>query len=272
MRFEEQRRGRTFAIYSNAEESQDGWALHATGDIVSRSGESGSDIPAADLAAIRARCSHKLEVTAFYRAFDERGLTFGPAFRPADADCSGNARSAGGVRNSFCGAGKAHDRYQIHPIALDACLQAVAAAAMAANEQKGGLYLPSGLEKLELLGDCRGMAFAHAVLGDGTRRTTPRRLPWIQSRRHALVASRGSRRASAATATAGHAADSFYEIEWLPLPSDTHAPDLPGSWLVLGSERPAAFRRPLKEQGIACTTAQQSDLFVTDRTLTPPRI
>src|SRR5581483_7316870 len=74
--------GHTFAIYSRAEESQDGWALHATGEIVSHVGESASDIPAADFAAIRARCSQKLEVATFYRAFEERGLTFGPAFRP----------------------------------------------------------------------------------------------------------------------------------------------------------------------------------------------
>ena len=46
MRSEEQSSRPHFAIYSSAEESQDGWSLHATGEIVSHAGESASNIPA----------------------------------------------------------------------------------------------------------------------------------------------------------------------------------------------------------------------------------
>src|SRR5581483_10704792 len=58
--------------------------------------------------------------------------------------------------------------------------------------------------------------------------------------------------------------DWLYEIEWLPLPNDAQHLDLSGNWLVLGSEAPCSpLAALLKEKGVACTTAQQSDLFVT---------
>ncbi len=259
-------RGRTFAIYSNAEESQDGWALHATGDIVSRSAESHSDVPAADLAAIRARCSRKLEVKEFYRAFDERGLTFGPAFRPLMQIVQGSQEAL--VEFEIPSqAQEGADRYQIHPVALDACLQAVAAAAMATNEQNSGLYLPSGLETLELLGDCRGMAFAHAVLRDGQGEQLRADFHGFNREGMLVLRAEGLVVRPLPQHQPGALRDSFYEIEWLPLPTDSHHLDLPGGCLVFGSKTPCShFAAVLKEQGIACTTAQQSNLFVTGRT------
>jgi myxalamid-type polyketide synthase MxaB len=258
--------GRTFAIYSSAEESQDGWALHATGQIVSHAGESASDIPAADLAAIRARCSHKLEVAAFYRAFDERGLTFGPAFRPLTQIAQGLDEALVEFEIPSV-AQKGGDQYQIHPVALDACLQAVAAAAMAANGQNGGLYLPSGLEKLQLLDDCRGMALAHAVLRGGRGEQLRADFHGFNREGVLVLCAEGLVVRPLPQQQPDALRNSFYEIEWLPLPNDSQHINLSGTCLVLGSETSCTrFAALLKEQGTACTTAQQSDLFVTGQT------
>ena len=133
---------------------------------------------------------------------------------------------------------------------------------MAADEQDNGLYLPTGLEKLELLGDCRGMTFAHAVLrGRGEQ---------LRADFHgfngegALVLSAEGLVLRPLRQRPDALPGSFYEIEWLPLPDDSQHLDLPGNCLVFGSEPSCShFAALLKKQGIACTTAEQSELFVT---------
>jgi NADPH:quinone reductase-like Zn-dependent oxidoreductase len=161
--------GHSFAIYSCATNADGNervqppqWQLHATGQLKSATAADDSEkLPLDSLRDVRARCTSESSGDAFHREFDELGLRFGPGFRT--------------IRRVFCGEKEAlvefapppdahadTTPYQIHPVSLDACLQAVAAILLASDRGKDTLYLPAAVDQLRIFGDPRKMTLGHA--------------------------------------------------------------------------------------------------------------
>jgi NADPH:quinone reductase-like Zn-dependent oxidoreductase/NADP-dependent 3-hydroxy acid dehydrogenase YdfG len=265
-------RGQNFTVYSKMADGnvQDEWLLHATGEIAQQPVVNADrDSLPVDLADVRQRCSHALGASSFYQRFEEAGLDFGPGFHPLRQVIQGEREALVEFEMPAIAREDA-DRYQVHPVALDACLQAVAAAAMTIEGRSTGLHLPAGIEKLEVSGDCRELAIAHAVLRDGSEELLSADFRGFDRSGRLLLAAEGLIVRPLQLPQTDAVRDLFYEVEWLPLPSDTKAidPDASKHWAVFGNEAlPESLRAILKKRGIACTTIDQSDVAASDSTL-----
>ncbi|HZZ38230.1 MAG TPA: type I polyketide synthase [Acidobacteriaceae bacterium] len=245
--------GANFAIHSSGAAGPKEWLLHATGELTATPAAAASG-GAENLDLARRRCSRTLPVIDFYRSFEERGLNFGPGFRPLTALLMGRGEAVA----EFAVPAEARERedvFTVHPVALDACVQAVAAALMSLESGETAVALPAGLERLQVMGDCRGLAVAHARIvtgGDGLRAE----FRGFDHDGKVLLVGEGMIFRAAqgqANGAAPPSADWFYELDWVPLPGDAKSLDMAvgDRWLLFGAEEDTqALSSALARQGI----------------------
>ena len=146
---------RRFEIASAAPES-DEWTLHVTGWL--EVAEPAADMPL-DLMAMKDRLSTVWDGETLYERLSLAGLGFGPAFRTI-AQAWGSAQESLVELAFLPEVGADAVRYGVHPVALDACLQA--AAALMEAEQPAAPALPASVERLRVWGDPAKLRFATA--------------------------------------------------------------------------------------------------------------
>jgi acyl transferase domain-containing protein/NADPH:quinone reductase-like Zn-dependent oxidoreductase/NADP-dependent 3-hydroxy acid dehydrogenase YdfG/acyl carrier protein len=155
---------RQFEIASAVLQAQEGqteetptWTVHAVGLLEQASASSNAGLPV-DLVAIQSRAKNVLDNDAFYKRFKAAGLDFGPAFQ-AVGQAWGNS-DEGLVALDLAPEVIAESAgYGIHPIALDACLQAAAVSIDA--DASASPALPAALNSFHCLGDPGLLRFAH---------------------------------------------------------------------------------------------------------------
>ncbi|HEY1805122.1 MAG TPA: acyltransferase domain-containing protein, partial [Terracidiphilus sp.] len=155
---------RQFEIASTAlqvQESQPGeaatWTVHAVGLLEQTSSSSPAGLPV-DLVAIQSRAKSVLDKDAFYKRFKAAGLNFGPAFQ-AIGQAWGNS-DEGLVALDLAPEVIAESAgYGVHPIALDACLQA--AAVSIDGDASASPALPAALDSFHCPGEPGLLRFAH---------------------------------------------------------------------------------------------------------------
>ena len=144
-----------FKIHSTAvtEGSEPVWTLHATGRIPLRCGEQVAAISERfDESSFRGRFSEALSAGEFYDLFEKRGVHFGPAFRAVERMELDESQAVAKLSLPEQLASEPPD-YRLHPVLLDAALQAIAVCHINRSETtKSGnaLWLFSGLEHLRL--------------------------------------------------------------------------------------------------------------------------
>lgn len=204
----------TFQIFSLVEEAEarePSWLLHASGTLMPT-----NEAPpqAVDIAAIRARCHETLEVESYYRTLANAGITYGPAFQGirelhrTDGEVLAYVRLPEGFENPA---------YTLHPVQLDACLQAMGAAFSA--REGGNAYLPVGLERLDLFQALPAACLVHAQLRPVT--TPHERLADVTLLTPAgdvltRIAGFTLRQASRQALSPDEAERWFYEVVWRP--------------------------------------------------------
>jgi acyl transferase domain-containing protein/NADPH:quinone reductase-like Zn-dependent oxidoreductase/NADP-dependent 3-hydroxy acid dehydrogenase YdfG/acyl carrier protein len=226
--------GSSFTIHSCSALSADAdteWTLHVSGEIgTGTAADALSGGSQEDLEAIRTRCTEESDSSAFYRMFEEHGSCFGARFRPI----ARIVRAPGEALVEFAMPAEVTenaDLYQIHPIALDGCFQALTAVVSLSTEDSGTIYLPAALDELRLLGDPRRLAVAHARIrntghGHGGSGESPAAdvladVVGFDRSGNVLVSARGLamrpvRQQAGDTTKADPIADSFYEVDWVP--------------------------------------------------------
>ncbi|MGA8528326.1 MAG: type I polyketide synthase, partial [Acidobacteriaceae bacterium] len=248
--------GASFAIHSCHAADPKEWLLHATGELTVLNVAGIAD--GEPLAAVRRRCSRTLAVADFYGSFEHRGLNFGPGFRPLTAIQLGT-REAVAEFAVPDGAQEAADAFTVHPVALDACVQAVAAAAMSLESEETEVALPAGLERLQVTGDCRRLAVAHARVvtsGDGLRAE----FCGFDHEGKLLLVGEGlilrARSQVQDGAKTFSSADWFYELDWVPLPAEARPLELVAGdrWLLFGGEE--------ETQGLSSALAKQNIAYL----------
>ncbi len=155
-----------FEIASTALQIQEGqagesgaWTVHALG-LLERASPI-SQVAPVDLAAIQSRARIVLDKDAFYERFKEAGLDFGLALQ-------GVSQAWGNSDEGLVALELPPDviaesaAYGIHPIALDACLQA--AAISIDPDAAASPALPAALTGFYSPGDPRLLRFAHATV------------------------------------------------------------------------------------------------------------
>jgi len=168
---------RQFEIASTALQAQGGqpgetaaenenWTVHAVGTLEhASSSDAGSPV---DLVAIQSVAKSVLDQDAFYKRFKAAGLDFGPAFQAVGQ--AWGVDDEGLVALDLAPEVIAESaNYAVHPIALDACLQA--AAVLIHADASASPALPAALSSFHCLGNPSLLQFAHVKVRkrDGSR-------------------------------------------------------------------------------------------------------
>jgi phthiocerol/phenolphthiocerol synthesis type-I polyketide synthase D len=97
-----------------------------------------------------------------YRALDDLGQNYGPAFRGLRRVVAAPGRASASI--ALPDEARDHPAYLLHPALADACLHALAAATGEKLGEAGGLYLPLTIGEVTLAGDPRRGVRVDAVL------------------------------------------------------------------------------------------------------------
>ncbi len=128
-------------------EADDGWTLHAEGQVPSAPGADAPEpMQRVDPAGLKTPLS-PVDLPAFYRAKASVGIDLGPSFRTLEAVWSRPGEALGEI--AFPEALGAN-ALEIHPLLLDGCFQVVGAARNAEPEDEAVTYLPFAWERLWL--------------------------------------------------------------------------------------------------------------------------
>ena len=141
----------------DAADADSGWTLHVTGFIeaVADTTESARE----DFGSLQERATSAWSGEEFYARMRGAGLEFGPSFCPVIHAWGGPSESLVALELLPEVAAEA-GRYGVHPVALDACLQA--AAALMDAEEPTAPALPAGVERYRMLGDVAALRYARA--------------------------------------------------------------------------------------------------------------
>ncbi|MFJ1767169.1 beta-ketoacyl synthase N-terminal-like domain-containing protein [Amycolatopsis sp. NPDC088138] len=140
-------------------ESAHGWVRHATARVLDGS---------PSLTPFGAVTGEAVDL---YRALEDLGQSYGPAFRGLRRVVAAPGRASASI--ALPPEARDHPAYRLHPALADACLHALAATTGEALGDAVGLYLPLTIGEVTLAGDPRGGVRVDAVLdsvdesGDG---------------------------------------------------------------------------------------------------------
>ncbi|NOX38147.1 MAG: amino acid adenylation domain-containing protein [Calditrichaeota bacterium] len=155
----------TFQVFSEEGTSRDNgtWMLNSSGMI--RFEKTTAAPPAVDLNALRQACTEEVPAGAHFERLRTHGLEYGPAFQGIQNvwRCDGQALAQVEVPPSVNGELK---DYFIHPALLDACFQTLSDAIPTAQGDSNGsvLYLPAGIDRIEVYQQPGEQVWSHAVL------------------------------------------------------------------------------------------------------------
>ena len=137
--------GRRVRVLSRGE-GEEGWTLHAEGRVSTGSAAPPQAAPPPDIEALKAALA-PVDLAAYYRAKAAVGIDLGPSFRTLE---SLRARPGEALAEVALPAGFERDPFDVHPLLLDGCFQAVGAARSPDPGGEGVTYLPFAWERLWL--------------------------------------------------------------------------------------------------------------------------
>jgi NADPH:quinone reductase-like Zn-dependent oxidoreductase/acyl carrier protein len=191
--------------------------------------------------AVQARCA-PFDVRLHYDMALENGIQFGPSFQIIEQMWRQDGEALAMIRLPAAPRAQA-DRYQIHPVMLDACFQTLAGALPDYGEQFD-TYLPIFCESLQLHYQPGDMVWSHAQLQPGTEAGQDTIIGDIQAYSadgQRVLDIRGLRFKRASTEAlrrivehqAGQTSDDwFYEVGWEPVAGAPVTQTAPGTWLI----------------------------------------
>ncbi len=149
---------RRFEVFSRSD-GEDGWTLHAQGQVSSGTSPSLGSEPLA-LEQLGADLT-TVDLAEFYRARADAGVDLGESFRTLHSLSVGDGEALGEVAlpDGADGGGAV-----MHPLLLDGCFQVMAAARRTSGAEDGSPYLPFGWERLWLDGPLPDRLLCHARL------------------------------------------------------------------------------------------------------------
>jgi acyl transferase domain-containing protein/NAD(P)-dependent dehydrogenase (short-subunit alcohol dehydrogenase family)/acyl carrier protein len=202
-----------------------------------------------------------IPTTDFYKALEERGLEYGPAFQCVQELTAGGSRAHALVGLS----GIEPEGWIFHPGLLDGCLQTILAAV---NPGEGALYLPLGLDSFALYKPAGAKILCNLeVIRAAADNSTVSANFRITDLSGELVAEGSGfhvrRRASSKKPAAERLA---YRIEWQPARSSSTR-SAPRAWAIVAKQTSLAdpLRAELLKKGTSCpifeslSEAQPSD-------------
>ncbi|MEO1132296.1 MAG: type I polyketide synthase, partial [Cyanobacteria bacterium J06639_1] len=260
----------TFQIFSRTDATDsESWLLHATGSVRSRDD---SAPPAIDVDACQAALTADLPVETYYRTLREQGLEYGSDFQAIRQLRHGDGRILGEVVLPDRLMREADD-YTLHPVLLDACLQAVGVAF--ADRDRRDPCMPLGIKSIRTYrrSGHRVWSYVERVSFEGDRHQSAEVDLSVVDETGAIVARieglslRRVDRQTLQRALQKDGGDWFYRLEWQLQPLETReAEDASSSnrWLILQDDAGvgAALVRQLQQQGDRCAIVSVGDTYM----------
>lgn len=153
----------TFTFLSLPDEAA-AWTPHATGLLHRASGNIAPPVHSIPF-EIREEADLEHDRDALYTKFLDRGMEYGPMFRPIAYVWKRGAETLAAIELQE-GVLAELSKFQMHPVVLDGCLQALGAA-IPEKYIAGGAgetYLPTGVREVRVLGAPEAKLWAHAAL------------------------------------------------------------------------------------------------------------
>jgi acyl transferase domain-containing protein/NADPH:quinone reductase-like Zn-dependent oxidoreductase/NAD(P)-dependent dehydrogenase (short-subunit alcohol dehydrogenase family)/acyl carrier protein len=269
-----------FSAPGDGQEADAVWNRHAIGRVVRVAEPEATDDKAADLQAVRDRCSEGVDTTALYQKLNEHGVQFGPAFRNVHALWRGPRETLAEIVLVDSLHSEA-TLYRFHPALLDACFQATAQALPeeANTTAEDEVLLPVSIEDVQILRDIPTAFWSHGWL-----RETPEPAArgftldlaiydpegQVLGRIGGLHLKRVSRR-TLDRALQEAKQNWLFEIQWREAPSPKEITrqhgepiDRPGTWLILADKKGVgeSLRTRLTSAGQSCVLARPGPSFI----------
>jgi acyl transferase domain-containing protein/acyl carrier protein len=163
----------TFQIFSRpagAAGQPDGWQQHVTGTVRYGLGATAAtNSPHGGCREIQARCQEQIAGAQHYQTMAEHGLHYGATFQVVewiwrrDGEALAELRLPGALEPGVA-------VYQVHPVLLDAGFQVMAATLPVSTESaaRAAMYLPAGVERVQVFGRPGRHLLCHVRLRSGT--------------------------------------------------------------------------------------------------------
>ena len=233
----------TFQIHGVPSQPQGAFELHASGAFQPRSP---SELDAASLPELRARCPHRVSSAECYAHFRELGLEYGPTFMGIEELWQGDREALAQltvpelVREEGA-------LYDIHPALLDLCFQALAAALpLVEKGQPKVVYMPTGVRAGSMRAAPGSARFIHARITEQNETTLSGDIVLLDERGRVLLEIESCEARSLKSdgkSNQREAEQGFFDIEWLPEPEPKRLPHISeqGPWLVFASDDPTSL-------------------------------
>ncbi|MFF8950930.1 SDR family NAD(P)-dependent oxidoreductase [Streptomyces sp. NPDC014940] len=243
---------RDFTV-SSAPAGRRQWQRHVTGRVVlapeTAPGSAPADGPG--LAALRDRCTERVDVSALYAGLAALGIEYGPAFRGLE-----DGRRDGGTAALARLAIRPAAGHLLHPATLDAAFHS---AALPAAAPAGRAFVPAGAGLVHHSGTRTAPAWVSCDLRsvDGDTATLDLRL-WDEDGR--LVLAVDEFRLAALSPLDG----ALFETRWQPRP-EAQEPPGEGGWLILADDGGTADELASRLDGRApCVVARRGTEYAVE--------
>ncbi|MEH1788072.1 MAG: type I polyketide synthase [Nostoc sp.] len=164
----------SFEIYSLASAADEingktSWTLHASGKLFISEKESLAQ--QVDLTALQQRCTQEVLPESLYRRFQQQGMDYGSSFQGLEQIWRNEQEAIGKIEVPSELLPEA-EKYQLHPVLLDTCLQVLEA--ISTDESQQVTYVPVGLDRLLVWGHPGKSLWCHAQWrkGEGSENPT----------------------------------------------------------------------------------------------------
>ncbi len=254
-----------FQIFSRATGTAGDWTLHASGSLRA------SDQPAPDqidLAALQTRCDRPLPIAPFYSQFQQRGLEYGPNFQAVTQlwAQAGEVLTQIQLPESLLATA---DRYELHPVLLDACFQSLAAAFPEVAD--GDTFLPVSIEQVQVYHRPASRLWSHTQKREANgasdaQRQVDQRLLNDTGAVVAEITGLTIQRASQAAVQRELQQDlsnDLYEVVWQRSDRPAQPSPLPQRWLIFGDETGVGLTiaEQLQQRGDDCVLVAVNSVY-----------
>jgi acyl transferase domain-containing protein/NADPH:quinone reductase-like Zn-dependent oxidoreductase/acyl carrier protein len=251
-------------VYSRPEAASDdaAWRLHASATLARGSASAATPAkdagPGTPLVELRVRYAESVDVPAYYAQMQADGHDYGPSFQAISELYRGDRGALALIELPETFRAAASD-FGIHPVLVDAAMQAIGAALAPAPEgdegdQKmaAGTYIPVSLDHFSIRPALRGTTRAWSIVrlrpvGESAADAFIADVDVIDEQGARLIAIEGvclKRADKSQLRRSGRVAEWLYELTWEEAREDTKsgAAGTPaidaGAWVVLGAETP----------------------------------
>ena len=262
--------GTSFQFFSRESGAQaETWRLHADGMLRIQADE--ASLPHSSLEDPRVRLSQSIPVEAYYERLAAVGADYGSAFRGIVEIHRTEGEALGRLELPAPLTGES-EKYIIHPALLDACFQLLGAA-MPENPENNTVYVPVGIQKLQIHGRIGASIYCHVKLRPTTQASARNLIGDLTLFNNAQtviaevkglglqqVSQQALQRASKVDVE-----DWLYEVKWLEQSRGASQVSWrgPGSWLVFADEDATSqeFVAHLTKKGEVCHLVHPGERF-----------